>query len=265
MLELKNFSCGYGSKVIIKKINLRIEKKEFIGIIGPNGSGKTTLFRGITKSVNYHEGAVYFNEKNMQNMGFRDIAQNIAVVSREIPLTAMTVQEYVSLGRLPHYRTFQLFETDKDVELAEHCMEITGTLKFKDRYISQLSSGEAQLVLIARALTQEPVLLLLDEPTAHLDITHQMRILDLIKKLNREHNLTIIIVLHDLNLAAEYCDRLVLLNKGSIKNIGKPEDVLNYRDIEEVYHTVVVVEKNPISFKPFIFAVPEEVRKNCKR
>jgi len=265
MIEINNFSCGYGSNVILDNIDLRINKGEFVGIIGPNGSGKTTLLRGITRLVKSFGGMIRFNGKDTREISFRELAQNIAVVSQGIPSTMMTVEEYVLLGRLPHYRKFQLFETEKDVELAGHCMEITDVIRFKDRYISQLSSGEVQLALIARALTQEPVLLLLDEPTAHLDITHQVGILDLIKKLNMEYALTIIIVLHDLNLAAEYCDRLVLMDKGTIKKVGEPEDVLNYRDIEEVYKTVVVVETNPLSSKPFVLVVPEEVKKRCKR
>jgi iron complex transport system ATP-binding protein len=265
MIEIDNFSCGYGSKVILNSINIRIDKGEFVGIIGPNGSGKTTLLRGITRLVKSFGGTIRFEEKDIRGMSFRELAQKIAVVSQGIPSTIMTVGEYVLLGRIPHYSTFQLFENAKDIELAEHCMEITDTIRFKDNYISMLSGGEVQLALIARALTQEPLLLLLDEPTSHLDITHQVGILDLIKKLNREYALTIIIVLHDLNLAAEYCDRLILMDKGTVKKAGKPEDVLNYRDIEEVYKTVVVVEKNPLSSKPFVLVVPEEVKKQCKR
>ncbi len=265
MIEINNFSCGYGSKTILNNIDLRIKKGEFVGIIGPNGSGKTTLLRGITRLVKPFGGTIRFSGKDTKEISLRELARNIAVVSQGIPSTIMTVEEYVLLGRLPHYSKFQLFETGKDIELAGHCMEITDTIRLKDRYISQLSSGEVQLALIARALTQEPVLLLLDEPTAHLDITHQVGILDLIKKLSTEYALTIIIVLHDLNLAAEYCDRLVLMDKGTIKKDGKPEEVLNYKDIEEVYKTVVVVETNPLSSKPFVLVVPEEAKKRCKR
>jgi iron complex transport system ATP-binding protein len=265
MIEINNFTCGYGSKVILNNINLQIEKGQFIGIIGPNGSGKTTLLRGITRLARTFEGTIRFEGKNIKEIGFNEFAQKIAVVSRDIPSTEMNVKEYVLLGRIPHYRKFQFFENGKDIEIAEHCMKITDTLKFRDKYISKLSSGEVQLALIARALTQEPVLLLLDEPTAHLDITHQVSILDLIKKLNREFDLTVVIVLHDLNLAAEYCDCLVLMDKGTIKKVGKAEDVLNYRDIEEVYKTVVVVETNPLSSKPFVLVVPEEVKKQCKK
>ena len=143
-------------------------------------------------------------------------------------------------------------------------MSLTGILKLKKQEMNQISGGERQLVFIARALAQEPRLLLLDEPTTYLDITHQAGILDLIRKLNREFEITVIMVLHDLNLASEYCQRLVLMNTGRIHRIGAPEEVLRYEIIEEVYKTVVVVEKNPISSKPYILIVSEEERQKRK-
>ena len=144
-------------------------------------------------------------------------------------------------------------------------MALTDTLKFKDRSMSEISGGERQLVLIARALAQEPKFLLLDEPTSHLDITHQVRILDLLKKLNRELSLTVIIVLHDLNLASEYCDRVALLSGGAIYKEGLPQDVLDYKTIENVYKTVVVVERNPISSKPYILLISGDERLKVRK
>jgi iron complex transport system ATP-binding protein len=164
------------------------------------------------------------------------------------------------LGRIPHLKRLQFFESKEDLEIAEKCMKLTDTFKLRDRLMSEISGGEKQLILIARALAQEPRLILLDEPTAHLDITHQVGILDLIKKLNRELGLTVIMVLHDLNLASEYCQRLILINGGRIHKIGQPEEVLNYDIIEEVYKTVVVVERSPVSSKPYILLVSEEER-----
>jgi len=128
-----------------------------------------------------------------------------------------------------------------------------------------MSGGEVQLAFIARAIAQGPSVLLLDEPTAHLDITHQVGVLDLIRRLSRLRDLTVVIVLHDLNLASEYCDRLILMDKGKIKRVGTPEEVLDYHVIEEVFKTVVIVEKNPVSSKPYILVVSEEVRRKCIR
>ncbi len=261
MLEIRNLTCGYDAKFILQDINLTIEEKEFVGIIGPNGSGKTTLLRAITKIIRPQNGSIIFEGEDLESLSFRELAKRIASVTQnwETDLK-MTVEEFVLLGRIPHLKKWQFLETNVDEEVAKKSMSLTDTLKFKDRPLESLSAGERQLVVTARALTQEPKLLLLDEPTSHLDIAHQVQILDLIKRLNKKNGLTVMIVLHDLNLASEYCERLVLLNNGLIHKIGKPEEVLTYSIIEEVYNTIVVVEKNPISFRPYILLVPEEER-----
>jgi len=265
MLRISDLTCGYGMKIVLNNINLEIGKGEFAGIIGPNGSGKTTLLKAVTRLVKPYKGKIFIEDKELYSIDHKEIAQKIAVVSQNLPTMSMTVREYVLLGRTPHYKNLQFFENESDVEIAEHAMTMTDIIKLQDSYMSEISGGEIQLALIARALAQEPWMLLLDEPTAHLDITHQVNVLDLIRRLNKEYGLTVIIVLHDLNLASAYCDRLILMDNGRIKKIGTPEEVLNYADIEEVYKTVVVVEKNPVSLKPFVIVVPEEVKKNCRR
>lgn len=265
MLEIKNLTCGYDSNFLLKDINFRIDTGEFVGIIGPNGSGKTTLLRAITRVLNPKKGDIFLEGKDICQIGFKKVAKKIAVVSQNPPTNSMTVEEFVLLGRIPHYEKFQFFETNKDIEIAKRCMDLTDTLKLKDKSISQISGGERQLVSIARALSQEPELLLLDEPTAHLDITYQIGILDLIRRLNKGFGLTVIMVLHDLNLASQYCDRLILLNQGRVHGIGTPKEILTYQVIEEVYKTVVIVEKNPISSKPYIFLVSEEDKGRGKK
>lgn len=259
MLEINNLTCGYDSKFFLKDINFKVKEKEFIGIIGPNGSGKTTLLRAITKVIGLQKGDIFLENKNIKHLTLNQLAQKIAVVSQVFDLDLkMKVEEFVLLGRTPHRKRLQFLETKTDEEITDKAMTLTDTFRFKDRVIGSLSSGERQLVFIARALAQEPKLLLLDEPINHLDITHQINILDLIKKLNKENDLTVIIVLHDLNLASEYCHRFMLLNNGRIHKIGSPEQVLTYQIIEEVYKTVVVVEKNPVSGKPCVLLVSEE-------
>jgi iron complex transport system ATP-binding protein len=265
MLRISDLTCGYGTKIVLNNISLEIKKGEFTGIIGPNGSGKTTLLKAVTRLIKPYNGNIFIEDRELYSIDHKEIAQKIAVVSQNLPEISMTVKEYVLLGRTPHYKNMQFFENETDVEVAEHAMIMTDIIKLQDSYMSEISDGEMQLALIARALAQEPWMLLLDEPTAHLDITHQVSILDLIRRLNKEYGLTVIIVLHDLNLASEYCDRLILMDRGQIKKTGTPEEVLNYSDIEEVYKTLVVVEKNPISQKPFVLIVPEEVKKNCIR
>lgn len=261
MLEIRDLVCGYDSKFILRDINLQIEDKELVGIIGPNGSGKTTLLRAITRILKPIQGVILFEGKDIWQMGFKELAKKIAIVPQSFNASIMSVEEFVLLGRIPHFQKFQFLETKKDLEIAEECMTLTDTFRLKDRLITEISGGEKQLVSIARALCQQPKLLLLDEPTTHLDIAHQVKILDLIKRLNQEYGLTVIMVLHDLNLASEYCQRLVLLNQGRMHKIGLPDEVLTYQVIEEVYKTTVDVKKDPISSKPHIFVVSEEERR----
>jgi iron complex transport system ATP-binding protein len=260
MLEIKNLVCGYDTKFTLQDIDFKVEDKELVGIIGPNGSGKTTLLRAITRILKPTKGAILLDRRNIWQMRFKELARQIAVVPQSFGGIDLSVEDFVLLGRIPHLARFQFLESKNDLGIAVKCMELTDTFKLKGQLMSEISGGERQLALIARALTQEPRLLLLDEPTAHLDITHQVGILDLIKRLNRELGLTVIIVLHDLNLASEYCQRLMLLNEGRIHKIGSPDEVLNYKIIEEVYKTIVVVERNPISSKPYILLVSEEER-----
>lgn len=261
MLEVKSLTCGYDAKFLLQGINFRIDAGELVGIIGPNGSGKTTLLRALTRVLKPKKGEVCFNGENLSQMQFKELAKNIAVVSQDFEAGYISVEEFILLGRIPHFKKLQFLETKKDLEVAQRCMSLTDTFKIKNQAMNQISGGERQLACIARALAQEPKLLLLDEPTTHLDISHQAGILDLIKRLNRELGLTVIMVLHDLNLASEYCQRLILLNQGRIYKIGLPDEVLDYKIIEEVYKTVVVVEKNPISSKPYILIVSEEEKR----
>lgn len=261
-LNIEKLTCGYGSKFNINDISFSVPKGSFIGIIGPNGSGKTTLFRGITGSLKTKQGKISIKGKNLAKLSFKEKAQNIAIVSQNIEAAQITVEEYVLMGRMPYQGTFAFFESQEDYEIAEKYMKLTNTYRFKDKYMHKLSGGEQQLAGIARALSQEPELLLLDEPTSHLDITHQVQILNLLQKLNTDLKLSVLMIIHDLNLAGEYCDYLVMMNKGKLHTKGAPEEVLNYKNLEEVYETIVVTDKNPLSGKPVIFLVSDKVLKS---
>ncbi len=265
MLRICGLACGYQDHQILRDINLEVSAKETVGIIGPNGSGKTTLLRAVSRLLKPKGGSIHLDGKDIWQMKCGELAKKIAVVSQGSPEEALTVEEFVMLGRIPYFEGLQFFETNHDFEVAKECMALTDVLKLKDRPIGQISGGERQLALIARALTQEPALLLLDEPTTYLDIAHQVGILDLIRRLNRKTGLTVLMVLHDLNLASEYCDKLVLLSNGKVYKQGTSEEVLNYKTIEEVYKTVVVVKKNPISKKPCILLVSEEEKEKRKK
>ena len=262
--NIENFACGYpGFK--LSEIGFSMQKGSFTGIIGPNGSGKTTLFRGITGALPTLSGQVSLKGKHLHDLSLKERAQNIAIVTQFVDTDQISVEDYVLLGRIPYHSRFQFFESKDDFAKAHKYMELTDVFQFKDKLMTELSGGEQQRAAIARALTQEPELLLLDEPTSHLDITHQVKILDLLNRLNQEMGLTVLMVIHDLNLASEYCDHLVLVNHGRIFTQGSPEDVLTFDTLEKVYRTPVVTQTNPYSKKPVVFLVSEKtLRKNSE-
>ncbi len=256
--NINDFSCGY-DKFRLSEIGFSLQKGTFAGIIGPNGSGKTTLFRGITGTLPTLRGSIYLKGKNLKSIPLRSRAQNIAVVNQFVDAGQISVEDYVLMGRLPYHGRFRFFETHEDVSIAQKYMELTDIIQHKDKLMTELSGGEQQRAAIARALTQQPELLLLDEPTSHLDITHQVKILNLLQELNDETGLTVLMVIHDLNLASEYCDQLILFNEGKVFTQGKPEEVLTFDTIEQVYNTPVVTRTNPFSGKPVIFLISKKM------
>ncbi|MFA5089455.1 MAG: ABC transporter ATP-binding protein [Candidatus Omnitrophota bacterium] len=228
-------------------------------MIGPNGCGKTTLLRLASRILHPVKGEVCFRKENILRMGLKEFCRKVAFVSQDVGTDfSFTVMEIVLMGRIPHLKRMQ-FETKKDIEIVREALSLTDVLGLEGKRIDELSSGERQRVVIARALAQEPVLLLLDEPTAHLDIGHQIQVLDLLKRLNRKNNLTIVIVLHDLNLASAYCNRIALMNKGAIFKEGSPREVLTYQNIETVYKTVVLVNDNSVTGRPNVILVPSQI------
>ena len=255
LLEVKNLSCGYGSKEVIRGVSFAVEKGDFLAVIGPNGAGKTTLFRAITSALPVQKGGVLYNGAAIETIPAKRLAAQMAVIPQmmHVPF-AFTVEEFVFMGRFPYLERFQP-PAGADYEKADMAMELVGIKALSKRSILELSGGERQMALLAQGFAQEPQVLFLDEPTAHLDITHQIKILDLLRKLNYEKGLTVVIVLHDLNLASEYSSRIVLLNEGRVFKEGGPEEVLTYDNIEAVYKTVVVVNKNPVSLRPYIMLV----------
>jgi len=264
MIRIHHLSCGYQQKTILKDISFKIMRGEIVSIIGPNGSGKTTLLKAATNVLKPINGEVFIEGETIGSIPKKKLARKMAVVAQGVESSSITVEDFILLGRLPFFNRFQLFETKADFQLAEKYMELTDTMKLRNSFMSEISGGERQLASIARALVQEPSLLLLDEPTSHLDITHQKQILELIHQLNRELGLTVLMVLHDLNLASEYSNRLILLNAQEKKLFkeGNPEEVLTQSSIREVYETSVIVEKNPVSGKPYVFLTPDKTKKS---
>ncbi len=257
ILDIDNVSLAYQDKTILEKVSFSVSPGEVVSVIGPNGTGKTTLLKAVSSQLPLAEGGIRVQGEPVTTLASRDLAGRMAVVMQNLEPVAMGVESYILLGRLPFFRKFQFFETHADLALAEKYMDLTHTRALAKQRMDQISGGERQLAAIARALTQEPALLLLDEPTSHLDITHQVRILDLIRSLTRRLNLAVLMVIHDMNLAAEYSDRLILLNKDTrtIEAVGPPEAVLTEAAMASVYHISVKIAPHPVSGKPAVFPI----------
>ncbi|MCW4016136.1 MAG: ABC transporter ATP-binding protein [Candidatus Bathyarchaeota archaeon] len=246
-LSIDGIECSYGSVDVLKDINFNVKSGEFLGILGPNGSGKTTLLKSISRVLKPKKGAILIGTENIYNMKTVDVAKQMAVVPQSTPVSFdFTALEVVLMGRNPHMARFKM-EGKKDLEIAKKSMELTRTWEFADRPVTELSGGEIQRVIIARALTQEPQILLLDEPTTHLDISNQLEIMDLIKHLCETQKLLIVAVFHDFNLAARYCDSIILLKDGKIVAAGKSNDTLTSENVKKVFSVNTIVKNHPIT------------------
>ena len=236
----------------LANLSFRIAPGEIVGVIGPNSSGKTTLIRLLTRVLEPGEGEIALEGKRLRDWGRAALARRVAVVpqgvSREFPFT---VEELVLMGRYPH-APGRYFENPEDVGAARSAMAATGVLDLAPLALASLSGGETQRAIIARALAQEPGLLVLDEPTAHLDLRYQAETAALLRRLNRQRGVTILLVSHDLNLAAEVSDRLLLLAEGRLVRLGTPEEVLEESVLAAVFGCEVTVEKSPTTRRPHV-------------
>ncbi len=251
-IDVREISFRYTDRWVIQDLSFHVEEGEFWGIIGPNGSGKTTLLKMLYGLFNPQRGKVFIDGEELRRMQRSDIAKKIAVVPQDhqidFPFTSL---EVVLMGRSPYLGRLQ-FETRHDFEIAQRAMDLTETLPFARRPINQLSGGERQRVFIARAVAQEPEVMLFDEPTSNLDINHQVEFYELISRLNSENNLTILTVSHDINLASEYCRKILLLKEGRIFKMGSPREVIAEGHISHVYGSRVLVDENPVTGSPRI-------------
>jgi iron complex transport system ATP-binding protein len=233
-------------------VSFAIAAGEVFGVIGPNSAGKTTLLRLLTRVVAAGAGEVRLDGRAIRSLEHAELARQIAVVPQDAPRPfPFSVEQLVLMGRYPH-APGRFFESERDRSLATAAMEATGVLPLAALPLEQLSGGERQRAMLARALAQQPRLLVLDEPTSHLDLRYQAETAALLQQLNAERGMTVLLVSHDLNLAAEVCDRLLLLGGGRVARVGTPADVLQREVLESVFGCAVVVEANPTSGRPVV-------------
>lgn len=250
VLSLTDVGFCYGPRWALRRVDLKIQPGELLGILGPNGSGKSTLLKIMDGLLAPSEGAVRLGGRPLEKLQRAEIARLVAMVGQESHFHfAFSVLEVVLMGRFAHMKAFQ-FENARDLQAASKALEATGALHLAERSIHELSGGEKQRVLIARALAQQPRIVLLDEPTSFLDLKYKQEIFRLISTLTGRGRLSVVVVSHDVDLAAAYCDNLVMLREGRIFAAGPPEQVVTRAHIETVYGCSALVDTNPATGRP---------------
>lgn len=255
-LQARNVDFSYYNGLVLRDVSLTLERGELVGLLGPNGSGKTTLLKVLSGLLPPQRGQVFLNGRDIRRLKRRQIARSVAVVPQELLMPfGFTAYEMVMLGRTPHVRPLAgIGRRDREVIIEK--MRLTATEALADRPFAELSGGEQQRVIVAMALAQEPEVVLLDEPVVHLDISHQIEVLELVRNLNRQRRLTVLATMHDLNLAALYFDRLVLLDGGRVVAEGTPDQVLRQEQIRQVFGVAVKVQQHPTRPAPQVVLLP---------
>jgi len=252
MIKLETVSLAYNGNIVVRDLTFQVMPGVMVGLIGPNGCGKTSIIRALSRIIATCSGRILLDGKDISHIPRGELARLLGVVPQNPSLPdTFTAFEIVLMGRTPHLGLFQ-YEGQRDLAIVWWAMERTATHTLARRRMNELSGGERQRVTIARVLAQEPRAILLDEPTANLDIGHQTEILDLIKNLCQENNLTVLMALHDLNLAAQYCDRLILLNNQQVHAEGTPKEVISPTNIKAVYGVESCVYTHPANDRPVV-------------
>ena len=247
MLEAKNININYGEKPILRDVSFSLETGEIVAILGANGAGKTTLLRALNNTLPIAAGDILLNEKSISDYSQRQIAQRIAVIAQENETKfPITVLEFVLAGRFAHGNSFG-WETNNDLRIANDCLQLCDLDNYEKRLMNELSGGERQRVLLARAIATQARILLLDEPTNNLDLSHQALMLKLVKKRCETCESAAIVITHDLNLASEFADKVLLLKDGNIIAKGKPKDVFTHQNLKEVFGVKVLLDENPLT------------------
>lgn len=233
--RIEQLSAGYQNEMIFEDLNIEIAEGKITTIIGPNGCGKSTLLKTIGRILKKEKGEIYLQEQNMQSLSTKDIAKQLAMLSQS-PSAPMQlkVEELISYGRYPHRKNVNRL-SKRDLEMIEWALDVTNTTPFRNRDLAQLSGGQRQRVWLAMSLAQETSILLLDEPTTYLDMAHQLEVLNIVKKLNEEHQCTIVMVLHDINHAARYSDDLIAMRDGVLVAQGHPSNIMTPSVLKDVF------------------------------
>ena len=252
MIRVDSADFSYNGKMILNSVSLKIEDEEFLGILGPNGAGKSTLLRLLCGVLKPNQGQVFLEEKPLESYSIKDVARAIAALPAETfyPYD-FSVEEIVKMGRTPHLG-FWTGADLRDLEIVSQSLEMVGIPHLKDRNINSLSSGERQMVFLAQAMAQEPRTLLLDEPTVHLDIHHQLQIFKLLKEWNQKRKLTVAVISHDLNIASQFCGKLLLMHERRVIVEGPPKEVITEQNLQQVYGIQTKIIDNPVTGLPTI-------------
>lgn len=251
-LEMQNLTCAYDGRSVLENLCLAARPGEVLALIGPNGVGKSTLMRAMARLLRPSRGRVLLAGRDLWRTTPRDVARQLALAPQASGTQwPVTVEQAVALGRAPH-RGWLLPLTAQDRIATDRALEQTGLSSLRDRRVTELSGGEQQRVVLARVLAQEPQVLLLDEPTSHLDLKYQSGILGLVHRLAHQEGLTVVISLHDLNLAALYADRLALLGERQLLAVGPPAEVLTPERLTKVYGVPVIVTSHPLYGIPLV-------------
>jgi iron complex transport system ATP-binding protein len=254
-IEAQKLSGGYGKTCVVEEIYLTLQPGEWLSLIGANGSGKSTLLKLLSRILSPQQGAVLLNGRDIHRQPAKAIAQTLALLPQQQTIPAgLTVHQLVSLGRTPYQDWWQWELAAEDRHWVHKALTQTQLEDFCDRPVEALSGGERQRAFLALALAQDPKILLLDEPTTYLDLCHQLELLELLKHLNQQQGLTIITVLHDINLAARYSDRLTLLKEGRLYATGTPTKVLTSQTLADVFNIDATVMQTPVGLQIFPLA-----------
>lgn len=255
-IAVNHLGHQFDGRPVLEDVCFDVATGSFFIIIGPNGSGKTTLLKLLAALLPLNTGKIDIMSRSIKRYSARELARSMAYVPQNVPVEfPFSVTQAVLMGRAPHLGLLG-FEGEADYELARQAMAITGVDHLAHRRLDQLSGGEQQRVFIARAICQQPKILMLDEPTAALDLSYQVRLMDLMERLKNEQGVTIVMVSHDLNMAAMYADRLLLLSKGKVARLGTPEQVIDFTLLEQVYGCTLVVDQSPLGKYPRVHLVP---------